>query len=74
MFSRSVRRESESDAEREFLKAKETEAVAAASLVAALGLSDAAYIDEHLMPASLPQEKRVKPKASQRMAYVCSLA
>ncbi|KAK9803331.1 hypothetical protein WJX73_003980 [Symbiochloris irregularis] len=61
VFSRSVRRESESDTEREFLQAKESEAVQAASLVAALGLSDAGYIHEHLMPASLPQEKRVKP-------------
>lgn len=61
-----MRRESESDTEREFLKAKETEAVEAASLVAALGMSDAGYIHEHLMPASLPQIKRVKPKVSYR--------
>lgn len=59
-----MRRESESDTEREFLQAKETEAVEAAALVAALGLSDADYIHQHLIPAALPKEKHVKPKVT----------
>ena len=52
MFCRSVKRVSETEEEREFLKEKEKEAVAAAALVAALGRSDADYIYEHLMPSS----------------------
>ena len=57
-----MRRVSESEEEREFLRRKEAEAVAAASLVAALGLSDADYIYRHLMPATVPLDKRIKPE------------
>ena len=69
VFCRSVKRTSETEEEREFLHKKETEAVAAAALVAALGRSDAEYIHDHLMPGTT---LRVRPQASvYLMSWTC---
>lgn len=61
MFCRSVKRQSESEEEREFLRQKEAESVAVAALTAALGKSDAGYIYEHLMP-DVPRSARTFPR------------